>query len=45
MHAVSVACLSLNGEENGTVIGDPECSSGLFQSPLKLRKTDGVWLR
>ena len=38
---VSVACLSLNGEESGTVIGDPESSSGLFQSPLKIRKTDG----
>ena len=34
---VSVACLSLKGEESGTVIGDPECSSGLFRSPLKVR--------
>ena len=32
---VSMACLRLNGEESGTVIGDPESSSGLFQSPLK----------
>ena len=38
---VSVACLSLKGEESGKVIGDPECSSGLFQSPLEIRKTDG----
>ena len=37
---VLVACLSLNGEESGTVIGDPESSSGLFQSPLKIRKID-----
>ena len=37
---VSVACLSLNGEESGMVIDDPESSCGLFQSPLKIRKTE-----
>ena len=39
---VSVAQLILNGENNGTVIGDPESSNGLlFQSPLNIWKTNG----
>ena len=30
---VPVAYLSLNGDDSGTVIGDPQSSSGLFRSP------------
>ena len=38
---VSLAQLILNGENNGTVIGDPQSSNGLFQSPLNIWKTNG----
>ena len=37
---VTVVYMSLSGEDSGTVNGDPESRSGLFQSPLCFRKTD-----